>query len=290
MNYEHINVEPSTPVIGAEISGVDLAKPLSGEVFGEIERALLDHLVIFFRGQDLSPEAQIAFAERFGELSPPHPVIPSLPGHPAITVFENDADRPAETNTWHSDVTFDAAPSMGSILYCKDSPQPGGDTIWSNMYAAYESLSEPVKQMIASLRAVHSIENFGASQIYDSRNPEKMGQVLEAKPPVEHPIVRTHPDTGKQALFVNRTFTRRIRGLRKDDSAAILDLLCAKAETPEHQVRMRWTEGTVAMWDNRCTQHYAVNDYFPEYRRMHRVMIEGDVPFYRPEGLSRAAE
>lgn len=290
MDFKHISVEPSTPIIGAEISGVDLSKPLSDEAFNEIEHALHDHLVIFFRGQDLSPEAQIAFAGRFGKLSPPHPVIPSLPGHPAVTVFENDADRPAETNTWHSDVTFDAKPSMGSILYCKETPQPGGDTIWSSMYAAYESLSEPIKQMISALRAVHSIENFGASQIYDSRDPDKMGQVMEEKPPVEHPVVRTHPVTGKSALFVNRTFTRRIRGLRKDDSAAILELLCQKVEIPEHQVRMRWAEGTVAIWDNRCTQHYAVNDYFPEFRRMHRVMIEGDVPFYRPEGLSRAAE
>lgn len=290
MDYKRIAVEPSTPIIGAEISGVDLAQPLSDEMFGEIERALLDHLVIFFRDQDLSAEAQIAFAERFGGLCPPHPVIPSVPGYPAITLFENDAERPAETNTWHSDVTFDAEPSMGSILYCKETPQPGGDTVWSNMYAAYESLSEPLKQMITSLRAVHSIENFGASQIYDSKSPEKMGQVMETKPPVEHPIVRTHPVTGKQALFVNRTFTRRIRGLRKDDGAAILELLCRKAEVPEHQVRMRWAPGTVAIWDNRCTQHYAVNDYFPKYRRMHRVMIEGDAPFYRPEGLPRAAE
>lgn len=290
MGYKHVSVEPSTRNIGAEIAGVDLSQPLSDEIFKEIERALLDHLVIFFRGQDLSPEAQIAFAERFGRLSPPHPVIPSLPGHPAITVFENDADRPAETNTWHSDVTFEASPAMGSILYCKKTPQPGGDTIWSNMYAAYDSLSEPLRQMVSTLRAVHSIENFGASQIYDSRDPNKMGQVLDAKPPVEHPVVRTHPVTGKAALFVNRTFTRRIRGLRKEDSAAILELLCRKAETPEHQVRMRWAEGTVAIWDNRCTQHYAVNDYFPEYRRMHRVMIDGDVPFFKPQNVPRAAE
>lgn len=290
MDYRHIQVTPCTPVIGAEISGVDLSQPLSDGVFGEIEQALLDHLVVFFRDQDLPPEAHLAFARRFGETAPPHPVIPSLAGHPPITVFENDENTPAETNTWHTDITFAARPAMGSILYCVDCPEPGGDTIWANLYAAYEALSDPIKTLIRDLRAVHSIENFGATRIYDSREADVMGDVLTKNPPVEHPVVRTHPVTGKTALFVNRTFTRRIRGLRKAEAEAILELLCRQIEVPEHQVRFHWAKGSVAIWDNRCTQHYALNDYFPAYRKMHRVMVEGDVPFYRPEGLSRAAE
>lgn len=282
MPYQHITVEPSTKSIGAEISGIDLSNPLSPEIFKEIETALLEHLVIFFRDQDLSPERHIAFAEQFGKLSPPHPILPSLPGNEQISVFENDAERPAESNVWHSDVTFQTAPVMGSVLYCKDAPPTGGDTMWSNMYLAYESIPVPLRQLVTSLSAVHSIETFGASQIYDSRVPEKMDQVRQSKPPVEHPIVRTHPVTGKPALFVNRTFTTGIIGIPKEHSASILELLYRAVEIPEFQVRMRWKKGTIAVWDNRCTQHYAVNDYYPEYRRMHRLTIQGDVPFYRP--------
>lgn len=154
--------------------------------------------------------------------------------------------------------------------------------MWSNMYLAYESIPVPLRQLVTSLSAVHSIETFGASQIYDSRVPEKMDQVRQSKPPVEHPIVRTHPVTGKPALFVNRTFTTGIIGIPKEHSASILELLYRAVEIPEFQVRMRWKKGTIAVWDNRCTQHYAVNDYYPEYRRMHRLTIQGDVPFYRP--------
>ena len=282
MRYQQITVAPSTKTIGAEISGVDLSKPLSQQVFNEIESALLEYLVIFFRDQELSPERHIAFAEYFGKLCPPHPILPSLPENPRISVFENDADRPAESNVWHSDVTFQESPAMGSVLYCKHAPPTGGDTIWSNMYAAYESIPDSLKRLATSLMSTHSIETFGSSKIFDSRSAEKMDQVRQEKPPVQHPIVRTHPVTGKPCLFVHRTFTTGISDLPDEHSAAILELLYQAVEIPEHQVRMRWQRGTVAVWDNRCTQHYAVNDYYPEYRCMHRLTIEGDAPFYRP--------
>ena len=277
-NYKHIEVSPMTPSIGAILSGVDLSKPLSDTVFGEIETALLHHKVIFFRDQELTPDSHMAFASKFGTCEPAHPIIPHLKENSQITLLENDADRPPEINYWHTDVTWRKNPPMGSILYGVAIPEKGGDTIWADMAAVYESLSDKMKTFLCSLEAEHSIAAFQSSQ-YDGAQSEKMSNINKSFPPVTHPVIRTHPITGQRGVFVNSIFTSRIKNVPRDESEAILKLLYAKTETPEFQVRFRWEKGSLAVWDNRCTQHYAVADYYPDYRRMHRITIVGDTPY-----------
>ena len=279
MKYDLIHVTPLNPVIGAEIHGVDLSKPLSEATFKEIETALHEHLVIFFRDQNLSPDAHMAFASQFGELEPPHPFFPKIDSHPQISVLENDEERPPETNYWHTDVTWRDKPPMGSVLYGADVPSSGGDTLWANMYAAYDQLPDDLKAKLEGMRAVHSIEVFDASQNYDNaKDKAALSEILKKYPPQSHPIIRTHPVTGRKALFVNSTFTQHIEGLDAAASETLLQALYDVVKLPEVQVRFSWTKGAVAVWDNRATQHYAVADYWPQYRRMHRITINGDKP------------
>jgi taurine dioxygenase len=279
MKYNLIHVRALNPVIGAEIHGVDLSKPLGEATFKEIEAALHQHLVIFFRDQELVPERQLEFATRFGESEPPHPFFPKIEAHPQVSVLENDEARPPETNVWHTDVTWRDEPPLGSVLYGADIPDCGGDTLWANMYAVYDSLTDEEKNRLQGLRAVHSIEVFDASNNYEnSKDKNSFLEILKKYPPRSHPIVRTHPVTGRKALFVNATFTKHIEGMAANESAELLQSLYDKVKTPEFQVRFNWTKGAVAVWDNRATQHYAVADYWPQYRRMHRVTIKGDVP------------
>ncbi len=271
---------PMNPVIGAEIHGLDLSKPLGERTVAGIKQALLDHQVIFFRGQELDPDSHMRLAGIFGELEPPHPIFPKIESHPQIAVLENDENRPPETNIWHTDVTWRDKPPLGSVLYGAEIPASGGDTMWASMTALYEALSPSMQKMLEGLRAVHSIAVFANSGNYEtSQDAEKMMEVLKLYPPQSHPVIRTHPETGKKALFVNSTFTTHIEGLPLDESAAILKFLYEKVKTPEFQVRFKWEKGSVAIWDNRATQHYAVADYYPQYRRMHRITINGDVPY-----------
>lgn len=279
MKYDLIHVTPLNPVIGAEIHGVDLSKPLGEATFKEIEAALLQHLVIFFRDQDLNPDAHMAFASQFGELEPPHPLFPKIDSHPQISVLENDEERPPETNYWHTDVTWRDKPPMGSVLYGADIPPSGGDTLWANMYAAYDHLPDELKEKLEGMRAVHSIEVFDVSQNYENaKDKAAFSEILKKYPPQSHPIIRTHPVTGRKALFVNATFTQHIEGMDAEESDALLQSLYDIVKLPEVQVRFSWTKGAVAVWDNRATQHYAVADYWPQYRRMHRITINGDKP------------
>lgn len=279
MKYDLIHVTPLNPVIGAEIHGVDLSKPLGEATFKEIETALLQHLVIFFRDQDLNPDAHMAFASQFGELEHPHPFFPKIESHPRISVLENDEDRPPETNYWHTDVTWRDKPPMGSVLFGADIPPVGGDTLWANMYAAYDKIPDELKTRLEGMRAVHSIEVFGASQNYDNaKDQAALSEILKKYPPQSHPIIRTHPVTQRKALFVNATFTQHIEGMDAAESHALLQSLYDIVKLPEVQVRFSWTKGAVAVWDNRATQHYAVADYWPQYRRMHRITINGDKP------------
>lgn len=279
MKYDLIHVRPLNPVIGAEIHGVDLSKPLGDAAFREIEAALLKHLVIFFRDQELDPESHTRFAGQFGELEPPHPFFPKIESHPHISVLENDEARPPETNVWHTDVTWRDKPPLGSVLYGAEIPECGGDTLWASMEAAYESLPDEVKTRIDGLRAVHSIEVFDASGNYEnSKDKDAFSEILKQFPPRSHPVVRTHPVTGRKSLFVNATFTQYIEGMDRAESDELLQYLYNAVKTPEFQVRFSWTRGAVAVWDNRATQHYAVADYWPSYRRMHRITINGDVP------------
>lgn len=281
-----LGIRPLTPAIGAEIAGVDLSRIGAGELVA-IRQALLDHLVIVFRDQHLGPEDHLAFARRFGELEPPHPVFPHVPEHPQVSVVENRGGQGAYNDEWHSDVTFRPCPAMGSVLYARVIPECGGDTLWSSMYAAYDALAEPVKDMIGGLSALHDVCGggpYGRSPSYREivlSKPDGLQRLHElerAFPPVSHPVVRTHPETGRKALFVNRSFTTRIEGVSKLESDWLLGMLLEHAEQAVFQMRHRWRENDLVMWDNRCTQHLAVVDYVPAHRLMHRVTVLGDRP------------
>jgi taurine dioxygenase len=274
MAYQTIEVRKSTPNIGAEIFGADLSKPLGNQQFQEVHDALMDHLVIFFRDQKLDPEQHKAFGRRFGKLHR-HPAAPvTFPEHPEIFVVKADgASKHVAGEDWHSDVSCDPEPPMGSILYLTEvPPDGGGDTLFANMYLAYETLSEPIRKLLDGLVAVHAGEH-----VYRERyTANDAGKTF---PRAEHPVVRTHPVTRKKCLYVNRYFTTHIVGLRRDESDAILQMLYRCVETPELSMRFRWRPNSVAFWDNRCVQHKALWDYYPNKRYAHRVTICGDKPF-----------
>lgn len=277
MAYQSIEVRTLTPAIGAEIFGADLAA-LSNQQLDEIHDALLCHIVIFFRDQKLAPEEHKAFGRRFGKLHI-HPAAPSLEGHPEILVVKADENsKHVAGEVWHSDVSCDPEPPMGSILYMHQAPSNGGgDTMFANMYTAYETLSEPIKRLLEGLTAVHD-----GDYVFRGRYgyADKQGQ---GHPVSEHPIVRTHPETGRRALYVNRGFTTRIKELRDNESDALLRMLFDHAETPEFQCRFKWAPGSVAFWDNRAAMHHAMWDYHPLRRLAHRVTICGDKPVLRPQ-------
>jgi len=285
MRYQTIDIRKSTPNIGAEILGIDLSQPLDDQQFREVHHALMDHLVLFFRDQQLSVEQHLAFGRRFGNLHV-HPAAPRassaqpgtharlLPDHPEILVIKADdqSDRVAGED-WHSDVSCDPEPPMGSILYLTEiPPDGGGDTLFANMYMAYGTLSEPIRKLIDGLSAIHDGE-------HRYRGRYKVDDTSKTFPRAEHPIVRTHPVTGKKCLFVNRVFTTRIVGLRDSESDAILEMLYRHLETPEFGVRFKWQPNSVAFWDNRCVQHQALWDYYPHKRYGHRVTVCGEKPY-----------
>jgi taurine dioxygenase len=270
--YQRIVVAPLTGALGAEVSGVDLAD-VDDEVFAELHRAFLRHKVLFFRDQHISTDQHIAFGRRWGELEV-HPFVPNDAQHPEVIILESTAEKPNAAEAWHTDVTFRACPPLGSILRGRVIPPVGGDTVWADMQLAYERLPDEVKARIDDKVATHSMEKvFGRSMPADKRE-----KALEEFPPQQHPVVRTHPETGARTLFVNRPFTVRIEGVEPDESRRLLELLTAQASVPQFQCRFRWRPDSFAMWDNRCTQHYAVPDFYPQHRRMERVTIIGDRP------------
>jgi taurine dioxygenase len=276
--FETIAVEKLTPIIGAEISGVDIGKLVSDEApsnrqMDEIHRALAENLVIFFRDQHLTPQQHLAFGRKFGELHV-HPAAPHEGDDPALMKIYADKDSPrANGEGWHTDVSCDVEPPMGSILYIKQCPPRGGDTLFASMYAAYESLSDRMKAYLDGLTALHDGE-----QIYRGLYANYGVADKPSYPRAEHPVVRTHPVTGKKALYVNRGFTRSILGIPRDESDAILAYLFQHAENPLFQCRFRWTENAIAFWDNRCTQHRAMWDYWPHTRSGTRVTVRGERP------------
>ena len=275
MTYASIQVEKLTPHAGAEIRGADLSQPLDERTFKEIHAALIDNGVIFFRDQHLTPEQQKAFGRLFGELHI-HPAAPKeVPEHPEILVIHADENsKHVAGENWHSDVSCDLEPPMGSILYMHELPPVGGDTLFASMYAAYDALSEPMKRMLEPLTAMHKGEH-----VYRERyGVNDTGKVF---PKAEHPIMRTHPVSGRKALYVNGGFTTRIVQLKHAESDALLHFLYRHVETPEFHCRFRWQVNSVAFWDNRCVQHHAMWDYYPQRRHGHRVTIKGDKPFYR---------
>jgi taurine dioxygenase len=276
MGYQAIRVEKLTPHVGAEVHEVDLSHPLDERTFKEVHDALVDNGVIFFRDQHLTPDQQKAFGRLFGELHI-HPAAPkAVPEHPEILVIHADENsKRVAGEVWHSDVSCEPEPPMGSILYMHELPPVGGDTLFASMYAAYDALSEPMKRFLDPLTARHDGE--GA---YRGRYGMKdEGKVF---PRAEHPVVRTHPVSGRKCLYVNSGFTTRIVELGRAESDALLQFLYRHVETPEFQCRFRWQVNSLAFWDNRCVQHHAMWDYFPQRRHGHRVTIRGDKPFGGP--------
>ena len=271
--YRTIAVEKLTPTIGAEIGNVDLSQPLSAEQFDEVSRALAENLVIFFRDQNLTAEQHIAFGRRFGELHL-QPAAPHVEGLPELMIIRADANsKRANGEDWHTDVSCDEEPPMGSILRITDCPAEGGDTLFASMYAAYDALSERMKSYLDGLRAVHDGENVyrGAYENFGIKDKASY-------PRAEHPVVRTHPVTGRKALYVNRIFTSRIAGLPREESDAVLAFLLAHCESPLWQCRFRWRANSMAFWDNRCAQHRAMWDYWPLTRAGFRVTVKGEKP------------
>ena len=271
-----ILVLPVTPAIGAEVRGVDLREPLAPEAVETLERALLDHHVLFFRGQDLTPEQQIAFARHFGPISIP-PFVPKYGENPELIVLDQQSPKGEGADNWHSDNTFMREPPMGSILRAVLLPPQGGDTCFASMVAAYEALSPAIQRLISGLRAVHDITRPLQKGIAAGHTTASLEEMQKKWPPVDHPVVRTHPRTGRKALFVNGNSTTRILGLTERENDVLLAFLIDHVRSPEFQCRFRWEVGSMAFWDNRSTQHFAVPDY-AERRVMHRVTIAGDLP------------
>jgi taurine dioxygenase len=271
-----------TPTLGAIVHDLDLSAQLTASDVSEIRKLLLKHRVIFFENQHLTPQAQRDFAARFGELYI-HPVYPNVPDVPEIVILDNHPGNPTDNDSWHTDLTFTPNPVMAAILYAKHLPPNGGDTIWSDMRAAYLGLSAPVREFFSGLSAVHDFNRGFPSDILPSKNAgERYFQARIAYPPVTHPVIRTHPETGEECLFVNDGFTTHIVGLSRFESDRLLAILDQHIQRPEFTVRWKWKPNSVAFWDNRLTQHYAVNDYFPHRRVMHRATIIGDRPYYKP--------
>ena len=282
-----MTVTKLTAFIGAEVSGVDLGEVArSDELFAELKSLLLTHKVLFFRDQDITRAEHVALARRFGELED-HPVVPGDPDNPGLVRIYKDLDSPPEhyENAYHCDATWKETPPMGAVLRCVESPAVGGDTIWVNMAMAYAGLPEHIKTQISGLYARHSIEaTFGAALPAERRRALK-----ERFPDAEHPVVRTHPETGEKILFVNGFTTHFVNfhtpanvrhGIDFAPGAAnLLSYLISRAAIPDYQVRWRWTNNSFAIWDNRCTQHYAVQDYYPAVRKMERAAIIGDKPY-----------
>lgn len=273
MAYETIEVTPLTPVIGAEIGGVDLSQPLGNHQFNEIHDALMAHQVIFFRDQDISREQHKDFGRRFGPLHI-HPSAPGPEGHPEILPIHADANsKQVAGHRWHSDVSCDAEPPMGSILRLHTVPDVGGDTLFSSMYAAYDALSDRMKAYLDGLTAIHDGgPNYHRRAAIDGRRDDRVF------PRNEHPVIRTHPVTGRKAIYVNPVFTIAIRDLPEDEGDAILRFLYAHVNRPQFQVRFKWRPHSIAFWDNRCVQHIAMWDYYPQVRSGERVTVQGDRP------------
>ncbi len=280
-----LEIKPLKPNIGAEVCGLDLREPLEAEAVETLNRALAVHGVLIFHDQDITTEQQMAFGRRFGDLSV-HPFSAHLAEHPEVIVLDYTAENPPSlTDIWHSDETFRAEPPMATMLHAKIVPALGGDTLFANMAAAYEGLSASMKGFIDGLEAVHDFKPFRTLFNHSEAHRKKLHELEDRYPHVTHPVVRIHPVSGLKVLFVNPQFTISIQDMNADESRALLDVLFRQASVPEYQLRLEWRRHTVALWDNRLVQHYAVHDYYPQRRRLERVTIQGD----RPVGAARAA-
>ena len=284
--YRTFRLDPVCGAGGAELSGIDASKPLPADTVAELRRALAEYCVVFLRDQDLTPDQQKAFARHFGPLSPT-PFIKPLDGHPEMMRIVREANETKKLNfggRWHTDMTFSPEPVLGTCLYCREAPAVGGDTLWTNQMLAFDALSEGLKRKLEGMRVMHSAKrSYGPQGAYADDDLKSMRiQASEAGTKEQaHPCIRTHPDTGRSILFVNWVYCIRFEDMTEEESAPLLDYLNRHSQRPEFQIRFRWRQGSLALWDNRSTQHLAVNDYAGYRRVMDRVTIAGDKPFFK---------
>ena len=277
MTYQHIRVASLSARVGAEIGGVDLTAPVSDRVMAEIRQAFGEYGVVFFRDQQLAPEQHVAFAERFGPIDV-NRFFATVPGYPMIAEVRKEPEQTRNIGGgWHTDHSYDETPALGSMLYAREVPQTGGDTLFASMYAAYDALSDGMKAMLEELRACHSSRHVFGMEASARRGDlnGRIGNPELATQDAVHPVVIRHPQTGRKALYVNPGFTLRFEGWTDEESRPLLDYLYRHAVRPEFTCRFRWREGSLALWDNRSTWHFAVNDYHGERRLLHRITIQG---------------
>ncbi len=273
-----LDIRPMAGALGAEIHGLDLCGDISTEDFLRIRKLLNEYQVIFFRDQQISPANMKALALSFGPVQT-HPAYETVLGFPEITILESTAEKPTRIEAWHTDMTFRQHPPMATMLKSDISPARGGDTLWSSMTAAYDALSFHMQKFLEELHAIHDFSWGFKESLAEPGGKERLADAVAANPPVRHPVIRTHPETGKKGLFVNSLFTTHIEGLRPAESKALLTFLFEHVTTDEFTCRFQWRPNSLAIWDNRCTQHKPVNDYFPAHRRMERITIDGDKPY-----------
>ena len=273
-----LEILPLAGALGAEIKGMDLSTDLGSDDVQRLRDLLNEHEVIFFRDQDITPARQKALALTFGPLQT-HPAYDTVEGFPEITILESKPDKLTKIEAWHSDMTFRQHPPMGTVLKSVVVPPRGGDTLWSSMTAAYNGLSAQMQGFLEGLTAVHDFSYGFKESLAEPGGRERLADAVAANPPVRHPVIRTHPETGKKVIFVNSLFTTHIEGLTSAESRAILDLLFEHVTTPEFTCRFKWRPHSIAIWDNRSTQHKPINDYFPAHRRLQRITIDGDKPY-----------
>lgn len=272
-----LTVEPLSPAIGSIIHGIDLRRPAGDELVAFVRQTLVDRKVVFFRDQDITTEQHMAFASKFGALEV-HPFAPEKPGYPEVLAITHDRESRGRENLWHSDVTWRLQPSLGSVLRALELPECGGDTLFANMEAAYDDLDDAMKEKIDGAIAVHDFGYFRTMMEKRGASDEEIKVFNEKYPMPEHPVVRTHPESGRKSLYVNLAFTQYIKGMDADASEALLQFLYSRAAIPEYQCRFQWQVNSIAFWDNRSAQHYAASDYWPAVRRVERVTIIGDTP------------
>lgn len=273
LEWDSFDAQPVGATIGAELRGIDLTADLSDAVVAELRRALLAYKVLFFRDQPLTAAGHVALARRFGDLEV-HPFYPPNADQPELVQLAKSSQVGGYENSWHADVTWRERPSMGAILHALEVPARGGDTLFADMEAAYDGLDAQTKQQLDGRWAIHDYSLvFGLNLA-----PDEQARMRAAYPPARHPVVRRHPETGRQLLFLNRVFVRNIEGLDRQESVALIDELCRRADIPEYQCRFHWEPHSVAFWDNRAVQHYACSDYWPATRVMERASIVGDRP------------
>ena len=274
MQFKH-----AAGALGAEVFDIDLSKAFSDNLKNKIREGLSEHQVLYFRDQDITPQQQLRFANIFGE-AVIHPAYPQVEDVPEVNILINDKDRPSKIELWHTDMTFMKCPPLGSVLRAKEIPDYGGDTLFASMSAAYEGLSDKMQAFLSGLTAIHDFSYGFKESLAEPGGRERLKQAIIDNPPIEHPVVRTHPISNKKGLFVNCLFTKNIVGLKQKESDSILNMLYSHIVQPEYTFRLKWQKNTIAFWDNRITQHKPINDYFPKYREMHRITIKGDRPFY----------